>query len=442
MNDNQIFMLPKVSTFISVADAAIAKEITTSRTRFPKPIEFYESLIFYGQNIVVSEGEQWKKYRRISAPAFSERNNKLVWDESMKVMDGLFNDVWKDQHTITYDHCLDLTLPIALFIIGSAGFGRTISWVEDDAIPPGHQMSFKEAFSIISKDFLIPLILPKWAMGITKRSAAAGQALIELRKYMFEMIQQRRTSDKVERNDLFSILLEENSENMGTAALTDDELIGNVFIFIVAGHETAAHALLFTFALLALHPDEQEKLYEQTKSVIKDGRTPTYQDMNSLTYALAVLNESLRLFPVVSSFPKVSAEDTTLTTFNLDGESKTIPVPKGTYITVSTVAIHRNPRYWPEPKTFRPERFLEPDWPRDAFYPFAAGPRACLGRKFAETEAVAVLTRLIMKYKITVKEEPQFAHETFEERKARVLALDQGLTLVPSRTPLVFTRRE
>ncbi|KAF9048946.1 cytochrome P450 [Panaeolus papilionaceus] len=436
-----VSMLPEASTLMYVADAALAKEITMSRARFPKPVELYKGLSFYGENIVASEGDQWKKYRKISAPAFSERNNRLVWDETTSVMHGLFDEVWKDSKSITVDHCLDISLSIALFTIGSAGFGRKISWKEDDIIPSGHNMSFKAAVQIISEDFLLPLIVPKWALGITKRTKAAGQALVEMRKYMTEMIHQRRHSEKVERNDLFSILLEENSQHLDDAALTDDELIGNVFLFLLAGHETTAHTLAYAFCLLALYPDEQEKLYQHIKSVLPDGRTPKYEDMNTLTSSLAVLHETLRLFPVATSFPKVSTEDTILTTHNLQGEPKTIAVPKGAYITISIVGIHYNPRYWPDPKAFKPERFLKSDWPRDAFIPFSSGSRACLGRRFAETEAVAVLTMLVSRYKITVKEEPQFANETFEQRKSRILASEQGLTLAPLRSPLVFTRR-
>jgi cytochrome P450 len=98
-------------------------------------------------------------------------------------------------------------------------------------------------------------------------------------------------------------------------------------------------------------------------------------------------------------------------------------------------------RYWKDPEEFQPARFLDPDWPRDAFIPFSAGPRACIGRKFSETEGVAVLTMLVQKYIIEVKEEPQFAAETFAERRTRVLAPKLGLTLTPEHVPLVFKRR-
>ncbi|KAF9049846.1 cytochrome P450 [Panaeolus papilionaceus] len=424
---SSVSMLPKATTFIMVADAAAVKEITSSRSRFPKPVHLYRALTFYGHNIVASEGEEWKKYRKISAPAFSDRNNKLVWEETIKIMNSLFHDVWKDRQSITVDHCVNLTLPIALFVIGVAGFGRGISWAEDDAVPPGYTMTFKDALHILSRDFFIPLLVPKWAMIATKRTRAAGRALVELKKYMSDMIHQRLHAEKLERHDLFSSLLEANSQTLDGSALTEDE--------------TTAHTLSFTFGLLALYPDEQEKLYQHIKSVLIDGREPTYEDMGSLTYSNAVFYETLRMFPPVTGIPKVSAEDTVLATGNLNGDFKNVTIPKGAFVTISTPGLHYNPRYWSEPESFQPSRFLKHDWPRDAFLPFSAGPRACLGRKFFETEGIAILTMIVSKYNITVKEEAQFANETFAERKARILSARAGLSLTPIRVPLVFTRR-
>jgi len=237
-----------------------------------------------------------------------------------------------------------------------------------------------------------------------------------------------------------SNLLEANDHDADRVALTESELISNIYMFLVAGHETTANTLCFGLALLALYPDEQEKLFEHIKSVTK-GSLPTYADMPLLTRSLAVFYEALRLFPPVTGIPKFAAEDTTLVTSNIHGEKTTVPVPKGTGIVIDTPGIHYNPRYWKDPHTFNPSRFLATDWPRDAFIPFSSGARSCIGRKFAETEGVAALSILVSQYKMTVKEEPQFAAETFEERKTRVLAARIGLTTTPVRVPLVFTRR-
>ncbi|KAF8161203.1 cytochrome P450 [Crassisporium funariophilum] len=437
---SSVSVFPDIRTMFMLADAAAIKEVTSSRARFPKPVQNYVALLFYGRNIVASEGEEWKKYRKISAPAFSDRNNKLVWDESVNIMNGLFDDVWAGRDVIAVDHCVDITLPIALFVIGVAGFGRSISWKDDTIVPHGHQMTFKDALHVVTSDFFFKLILPGWAMGLTERLRRTTLAFTELRLYMSEMIHDRQKTEKMDRHDLFSSLLEANDHNLDASTLTEDELIGNIYIFLVAGHETTAHTLCFTFALLALYPDEQEKLFEHIKSVIPKDRDPTYEEMPSLTYSLAVFYETLRMFPPVSGIPKVAAEDTTLTATNANGEQTTIPIPKGTGVLIDTPGLHYNPRYWEDPHAFKPSRFLQ-DWPRDAFLPFSSGARACIGRKFFETEGIAILTILVSRFKISVKEEPQFSGETFDQRRSRVLACRAGLTVTPLRVPLVFTRR-
>ncbi|ESK89420.1 cytochrome p450 [Moniliophthora roreri MCA 2997] len=428
---------------LNVANAAAIKEITSSRARFPKPVEMYASLLFFGKNIIASEGELWKKYRKIASPAFSDRNNKLVWDETVRIMLDLFKNVWGSQEAITIDHVVDVTLPIALFVISVAGFGRRISWQDDIGVPAGHQMTFKEALHEVSTGIFIKLAVSKWAMGLNEYFRKIRLAFAELDRYMLEMIANRRNAEKKEeRYDLFSSLLDANDDTTsGEPPLTERELIGNIFIFLLAGHETTAHTLAFTFGMLAIHQDEQEALYQHIRSIIPDGRIPTYEEMPLLTQSMAVFYETLRMFPPVNAIPKVSAEDTTLMSESPStGESRVIPIPRGTYIHINIVGLHYNPRYWKDPEEFKPSRFRE-DWPRDAFLPFSGGARACIGRKFFETEGIVILTMLVSQYKIELKDEPEFANETLEEKKARIFASKPGVTLAPIRMPLVFKRR-
>ncbi|KAF8161202.1 cytochrome P450 [Crassisporium funariophilum] len=431
---------PEIRVSIALADAAAIKEVTSSRARFPKPVEMYSVLAFFGPNIVASEGEEWKKYRKICAPAFSDRNNKLVWNESIQIVEGLFKNVWKDADVISVDHCGDITWPLALFVISIAGFGRQISWTEDTIIPSGHLMTFKDAIHLVAGGTFTKAALPNWALGLTHKTRTVKLAFEELHKYMSEMIQERQSSEKLDRHDLFTNLLEANDDGSDTTNLTESELIGNIYIFLLAGHETAAQTLCFTFALLALYEEEQEKLFQNIKSALPDGRDPMYEEMSLFTYSMAVFYETLRMFPPAVNFIKTSAEDTGLVVGNIHDERLVVPVPKGTTISVNVTALHYNPRYWEDPHSFKPARFLG-DWPRDAFLPFSSGARACVGRKFFETEGIAVLTKIISQYKITIKEETQFTNETFEERRSRVLSASLGLTLSPHRVPLVFTRR-
>jgi len=433
-----ISVLPSQVT-LSLADAAAIKEVTAARFRFPKPVWQYKTLSFFGDNIVVSEAEEWKRHRKVAAPAFSDKNNKLVWDETLRIMFDLFDNVWGSQELISVEHALSLTLPITLYVLSAAAFGQRISWKDDGTVPTNHQLSFKDAIVEVSNNCVTKIIVPSWAMGFNAHTRKVRLAFDELENHILDMISSQRYAEKkAEKHDLFSSLLDANAED---PTFTDRDLMGDIFIFLVAGHETTAHTLCFTFALLALYPEQQELLFQHIKSVLPDGRMPTYEDMSLLTYSMAVFNETLRMFPPVNNIPKYSAEDTSITITNAAGEKRVLPIPQRTIVILNTVGVHYNPRYWKDPEEFRPGRFLEPDWPRDAFIPFSAGPRACIGRKFSETEGIAVLTSLVQRYKIEVLEEPQFASESFGERKARVLTTKPALTLKPVRVPLVFKRR-
>ncbi|PCH40910.1 cytochrome P450 [Wolfiporia cocos MD-104 SS10] len=425
-----------------IADAEALKEITNARHRFPKPLHQYKVLTFYGSNIVVTEADEWKRHRKITAPSFSERNNRLVWDETISIVQELCQVVWKGQNEIAIDNIVDLTVPMALYVIGVAGFGRRMSWVEDMSIPAGHSMFFRDALHTVSNDLWIKVIIPSLILKYAPipRVRKFYTAYNELERYMFEMIEARRNAEKrEERYDLFSSLLDANSSE-SEGALTDSELMGNIFVFLIAGHETTAHTLAYTFIMLALYQNEQDILYQHIKSVLPDGRIPSYEEMGKLYYSMAVFQETLRMFPPVNGIPKYSEEDTTLMTRSMTGEPRAVPCPKGTALLIHTPGLHYNPRYWEDPYAFKPARFLG-DWPRDAFLPFSGGARACLGRRFSETEGVAILTYIIAHFQIVVKEEPQFAGETFDQRKERLLKSRAALTLFPVKAPLVFKRR-
>ncbi|EPS98786.1 hypothetical protein FOMPIDRAFT_1037349 [Fomitopsis schrenkii] len=441
---SSVSWLPTPGRVLMLADAAAIKEVTSNRVKFSKPLAVYKILKFYGSNVVVTEGEEWKRHRKISAPSFSERNTRLVWDETMSIMRELCEDVWAGQNTIPVPSIVDLTVPITLFVIGVAGFGKRMSWRDDYSVPEGFHFSFKDALHIASTDLRLKLFVPRWVLQNApwKRLRDFWSAYVDLERYMRQMIDARKgVEKKEERYDLFSSLLDANEEESDSAAkLSDDELMGNIFIHLVAGHETTANTIAFAFVMLALYQDEQEKLYQNIMGVAPGNGLPAYEDMGKLSYVMAVFMETMRMFPSVINIPKYAEEDTTLPTQNMAGEKLTVPCPKGTGIMIHTPGLHYNPRYWKDPNTFNPSRFLG-DWPRDAFVPFSAGARSCLGRRFAEAQGVAILTYMIKHFRVEVLEEPQYAGETFDQRRKRLLRCRTALTLYPIKAPLVFKRR-
>jgi len=307
-------------------------------------------------------------------------------------------------------------------------------------------LTYKGALCVVAEGIPIKIVVPRSVGHLSSRVRKIHEAFDELERYMLEMMESHRDiAARDQRSDLLSRLMDANETgNDGTdeAKLTDPEIIGNIFIFLLAGHESTAHTLCFALALLALYPDEQERVYRDILKAIPGDRDPVAQDLVALNYILCVLNETLRMFPPVVAIPKEAAEDCTLVMTGNAGEQVTVAVPKGSTVSINIVGLHYNPKYWEDPLSFKPSRFEGGKWPRDAFIPFSSGPRSCLGRRFSEAEFVVVIAMLVKKYKIAVKEEPQFFGETYEERKERVLRVKSGLTLTPLRMPLVFVRRD
>ncbi|KAF9653322.1 cytochrome P450 [Thelephora ganbajun] len=426
-----------------VSDAHVIKIIFSSRLRFPKPVQDYKILKFFGNNIVTTEFDEWKRYRRIAAPAFGEKNNKLAFEESVRAIASLYEGRWRDKQKIVVDEALHLTLEAALMTISAAGFGHQINW-EDDEASPGHKLSFKQSVEVVGTGVFIRVLCPKWIFewAPIKKIREVRDGFAEFRSYLVEMINERKLSDeRDEKRDLLSNLISANEEFMddGEQKLGEVELIGNIFIFYIAGHETSGHTLCFALNMLAVHQEEQEALYQHIRDVLPDGRPPTYEDIPRLNRVTAALYETLRMFPPAPVVPKYSAEDTSLVVGNQAGETTVFPIPAGGKINIDVVGLHYNPRYWEDPSAFKPERFMG-EYNKDAFVPFAWGARACIGRGFFETTGLAMLTTLIQRYR--VEPHPKFAGESFDRLKERYSQAKGMLILTPLLSSLVFKRRK
>jgi len=392
---------------------------------------------------VVTDFDEWKRHRKIVAPAFSEKNNKLAFEESLRIITSLYEGDWSGKQEVVVDDTLSLTMAASLMTISAAAFGRRISW-EDDQPSPGHDLSFKLSVQIVGSGILLRMLYPSWLFewAPTKKIREARDGFAEFRSYLMEMINERKLSgDKDGRRDLLSNLVNANEEFLenGEQGLSEDEILGNMFMFYFAGHEASGHTLSFALNMLAVHQEEQEALYQHIKSVLSDGRLPTYEDISRLNRVTATIYETLRIFPVAPVVPKRNAEDTVLVVGNEAGETTSLPVPAGTKITLSICGLHYNPRYWEDPYAFKPERFMG-EWNRDAFVPFSGGARACIGRGFFETTGFAMLATLIQRYR--VEPHPKFAGESFEQLKERYSQITQRVTLAPLCTSLVFKRRK
>jgi cytochrome P450 len=240
-------------------------------------------------------------------------------------------------------------------------------------------------------------------------------------------------------SDIFSSLVEANEEEAGKFKLDDGELIGNVFIMLIAGHETTAYSLAATFGFLASSNDVQDEIFEHIISIVGYDRAPDFDDFAKLDKVLAAFYEAVRMLPGGHLMIREAVEDTILEIPKPHGQVGTtmIPVPKGLQVIIDMVGVHYNPRYFDEPEKYKPSRWY--DLPNDeAFTAFGFGPRACIGRKFATVEAVCFLTLLLRDFKV----EPLLrTGETKAQWQDRALDGKVGLTLGVVNVPVRFVRR-
>jgi len=457
---------PRIS--LRVADPVAIKAIVADRKQFPKPLELYRILAVYGENIVITEGEEWRKHRRVVGPSFSEKTYDLVWEESTKVAKSWMDSMSKkaDQQGIAVeDEVSELGLQLALNVICSTAFGVSIAapGQPKDTVPDGHQFSFKDTLEGAMATLFINVATPKWLKWLpVKKLDQAKLYKSELDSYMHEMVHNRRKELSLgeEQKDLLSTLvkasaalkLEAEASDTASAAkveaMDDEELIGNMFIFLLAGHETSAHTMAFAFGLLALYPEEQDQLYAQIKEVMPDDEAEIpYSDYPLFTRALAIMNETLRIFPSVIAIPKrvTTLQDTILPCSERGPKGATrLFLPAGTHVSLEVQAMHHDPYLWPEPEVFRPDRFIDTDeykWNRDAFIPFSAGARSCVGQKFSQVEVVCILVTLCRRYRIKLLPEDLVEGESLMDRQRRVLRNRSRITLTPLNLRLAFERR-
>ncbi|KAF7351367.1 Cytochrome P450 [Mycena sanguinolenta] len=460
---------------IWLADAEGIKIVTGEATVFQKDVEAYEPLTFYGDNVVSTEGAKWRRHRKVANPAFNEVGNAFVWVETVRVVNEWFTELdatQQDNKTVTLDAAKDL-IQVTLLVISSAGFGRRASWRQDASTvpPPGQLMAFRPAVFAAVGHLFTKVLTPQWLYALAERIYIpvigrlvrdTNHAYEALRLQILDLVALSRAwvvASKV--SDMDAGLLRNLVEaNMATQededvtahsykSLTDDELLSNSFSFLLAGHETTAHSLSFAVALLALYPDVQQKIYEETCALWPDG-TPTTasassykESMPRLSYTLAMFHETIRLFPAIVRLAKQVHADATIPAHRFtttargeidDIQDISISVKAGSVVMVDILGLHMNPMYWgSDVADFKPERFVDTEsyrWPRDAFVAFSAGPRNCIGQRFALTESVCFIASLARNYEISVPQNLRM--KSFEEQKREMLRWRSGVTMTPT----------
>jgi cytochrome P450 len=333
--------------------------------------------LLLGNGLLTSDGDFWLRQRRLAQPAFKP-SRVAAYGETMVAYAERLLAGWKPGETRDLQpEMTRLTLEITARTLFGADIGT-------DAADVGAALADALASFDVRVSSWFPL--PYWVP--TPSNRRLTKAVRRLDAIVYRIINERRAGGE-DKGDLLSMLLQAQDDE---GAMSDKQLRDEAMTLFLAGHETTALALTWTFYLLAQNPDAERKLRAELAAVLA-GRPPTVADLPRLRFAEHVVTESMRLYPPAYAFGREALSDCEIGGY---------PVRKGTTLFLSQWVMHRDPRYYDEPERFLPERWaggLLQRLPRFAYFPFSGGPRQCIGDRFATMEAVLVVATVAQRYR-------------------------------------------
>ncbi len=357
------------------------KHVLQDNFRNYRKSDFYEAVRpLLGDGIIMSDGEEWLSQRRTMVPAFQgvhlTRIGKAMTDAIADMLDRWQGDQLSGR---PFDITAEM-MKVTLDALVRSLFGRRSGTQKEaffDAITVVLQRSEKRVWALAN----LPLSIP------TPSNVKFVAALRELEAIVWSMIEQRRENPAAG-EDLLSMLMA--AYDLGGSEADLNMLRDQVMSMLLAGHETTANALNWTWYLLSKNPGIERRVREEVRGALGD-RTPEFADLPKLSYTKMVFEEAMRLYPPVWTMSRAALEPDRL------GDHEVEP---GTTVMLCPYAVQRNPRYWPNPEGFDPERFTpeaKKARPRYAYFPFAGGARVCLGQHFATMEAQLLIAMVMQR---------------------------------------------
>ncbi len=355
----------------------VEQVLVTQYPNFVKSSVYRRGLRILGNGLLTSEGGFWQRQRRLCQPAFHQER-VTAYGKVMVAYTNRLLDQWQDGEVRdVHQDMMQLTAAIAAKTLLDEDVTTEAEGVQD-AIQA--VMDFNAQ---MSNQYFVPAWLP------TPSNLRYSGAIKQLDTLIYGIIDQRRSSGK-DTGDLLSLLLMVRDEIDGTQ-MTNQQVRDEAMTLFLAGHETTALALTWTWFLLSQHPEVEAKLQEELKTVLS-GRTPTVADIPRLRYTEQVVSESMRLYPPLWGLSRVALNDCELGGYQ---------VKAGTTVFLFQWVIHRDSRFFDNPEIFNPDRWadnLKKRLPTFAYFPFGGGPRVCIGKAFAQMEAVLLLATIAQKF--------------------------------------------
>ncbi|KAG9479884.1 hypothetical protein GDO78_011748 [Eleutherodactylus coqui] len=354
--------------------------------------------------------DQWKRIRTVLSPTFTSGKLKQMFPIIKQYGDLLVKNIQKKVDNKEFIDMKNIFGSYSMDIVLSTSFSVNVDSLNnpnDPFVTNGRKLfsiSFFHPVVLIALvcPFLVPL-LEKMNFCIFPMSVLNffQDAITTIKK-------NRQKGDHKNRVDFLQLMVDAQSNDNsggevahGYKELTDTEIMAQGLVFIMAGFETTSNTLMFLAYLLATHPDVQTKLQEEIDTILPNKAPPTYEALMQMEYFDMVLNETLRLYPAAGRIERVCK-----TTTEING----VTIPKGVLTVIPAFVLHRDPELWPEPEEFRPERFSKENKETQdpyTFLPFGAGPRNCIGMRFAMINMKSAITLLLQNFSLrTCKDTP------------------------------------
>ncbi|XP_056416274.1 cytochrome P450 3A4-like isoform X2 [Hyla sarda] len=354
--------------------------------------------------------EQWKRIRTVLSPTFTSGKLKQMFPIIKQYGDLLVKNIQKKVDNKEFVDMKNIFGSYSMDIVLSTSFSVNVDSLNnpnDPFVINGRKLF---SFSFFNPLFLTTVLCPFLIPLLEKLNFCfLPLSVLDFFQDAIKRIKKNRNKGiHSERVDFLQLMVDAQSkdnnageETHGYKELTDSEILAQGLIFIMAGYETTSTTLMFLAYHLATHPDVQTKLQEEIDTFLPNKAPPTYEALTQMEYLDAVLNENLRFYPAAGRIERVCK-----TTTEING----VTIPKGVVTVIPAFVLHRNPEIWTDPEEFRPERFSKEN--RDTidpytFLPFGAGPRNCIGMRFALTNMKSVITLLLQNFSFrTCKDTP------------------------------------
>ena len=354
----------------------------TNHHKFIKSKGLQLAKVVLGEGLLTSEHELHARQRKMIQPSFSAKKIAYYCEIMTDITDKYQNNLQDNTEVDLTKEMMSLTLSI----VCKALFD---SQVESD------RDQIQESLTTLVKMFdevTNPLyyILKNSPLPKYKKFIQAKEFLDQI---ILKMINERRGNSE-NRNDLLSFMLNAQDED-DKKGMSDKQLMDEAITLFLAGHETTANLLSWTFYLISQNPKVEAKIVEEIKNVLSN-KVPNFEDIPNFVYLKKVLTESMRLYPPAWLIGRINTEDHSIKGYH---------IPKGTVILASQYTMHRDKRFYPDPLKFIPERWdddKKTEIPRYAYFPFGTGPRVCIGEQFAWAEGTLLIAMIMQKWRFFI----------------------------------------